>query len=46
VTWIMWNIVLISLEIELTSVQHRCTVYANRTIGSVNILDAPDGTPR
>jgi hypothetical protein len=28
------------------SVQDRCKVCAKRTIGSVNILDTPDGTPR
>ena len=26
--------------------QDRCTVYAERTIGSEIILHAPDGTPR
>jgi hypothetical protein len=30
----------------LVSVQDRCTVYAKRTIGLEDILDAPDGTPR
>ena len=30
----------------LVSVQDRCTVCAERTIGSEIILDAPDGTPR
>ena len=28
------------------SVQDRCTVCAEHTIGSDIILDAPDGTPR
>jgi hypothetical protein len=27
-------------------VQDRCTVCAKQTIGSVIVLDAPDGTPR
>jgi hypothetical protein len=26
--------------------QDRCTIYAERNIGSAIILDAPDGTPR
>jgi len=30
----------------LVLVQDRCTVCAERTIGSEIILDAPDGTPR
>jgi hypothetical protein len=42
----MWNPVLVHIEIVLVSEQDRCTIYANRTIGSEIILDAPDGTPR
>ena len=34
------------LEIVLMLKQDRCTVCAERTIGSGIILDAPDGTPR
>ena len=34
------------LETVLVSVQDRCMVCANRTIGSKIILDASDGTPR
>jgi hypothetical protein len=34
------------LETVLVSVQDRCMVCANRTIGLEIILDAPDGTPR
>jgi hypothetical protein len=30
----------------LSSVQDRCIVCAKRTIGSENVLDAPDFTPR
>ena len=26
--------------------EDRCTVYAERTIGSEIVLDTPDGTPR
>ena len=31
---------------KLVSVQDRCTVCVERTIGSDIILDTPDGTPR
>ena len=41
-----WNLVSVRLEIVLLSVQDRCMVCAERTIGSEIILDAPDGTPR
>ena len=34
VTWVMSNLVSVHLETVLVSVQDRCTVYANRTIGS------------
>ena len=37
----MWNLVSIRLEIVLVLVQDRCTVCAERTIGSEIILDAP-----
>ena len=33
-------------DIVLILMQDRCTVCAERTIGSEIILDAPDGTPR
>jgi hypothetical protein len=46
VTLVMVNLVLVCLEIVLVSVQDRCKVCAKRTIGSVIVLDAPDGTPR
>ena len=36
----------IRLEMVLVLVQDRCTVCAERTIGSDIVLDAPDGTPR
>jgi hypothetical protein len=42
----MWKLVLFSMEIVLVSVQDRCTVYAEYTIGSGIILDAHDGTAR
>ena len=34
------------LEIVLTSMQDRCTVFTKHTIGSEISLDGPDGTPR
>jgi hypothetical protein len=43
---LMLNLVSIHLEIVLVSVQDRCTVCAERTIGSKIILDAPDGALR
>jgi hypothetical protein len=30
----------------LILIQYRCTVRAERTVGSEIILDAPDGTPK
>jgi hypothetical protein len=33
-------------EIVLILTKDRCTVRAERTIASVVVLDAPDGTPR
>jgi hypothetical protein len=46
VTWVMWNLVLVYLEIVLVSVEDRCMVCAKHTIGSDNVLDAPDSAPR
>jgi hypothetical protein len=42
----MWNLVSIYFEIVLASMQDRCSVCVKNTIGSLMILDAPDGTPR
>jgi hypothetical protein len=42
----MWNLVLVRLETVLVSVQHRCTVCTEQTIGIEIVLDAHDGTPR
>ena len=39
----MWNLISVHLEIVLVSVQDRCTVCAEHTIGSEIILDAPNG---
>ena len=36
----------VRLEMVLVLVQDRCTVCAERSIGSDIVLDAPDGTPR
>jgi hypothetical protein len=44
--WVMWNLVSVHLETVLVSVQYRCTVCAECTIGSEIVLDAPDDTPR
>jgi hypothetical protein len=44
--WVKWNLVSIRLETVLVSVQYRCTVCAEYTIGSEIVLDAPDDTPR
>jgi hypothetical protein len=41
-----WKLILVHLEIMLILTQDRCLVYAEHTIGSEIILDAPDGTPR
>jgi hypothetical protein len=46
VTWVVWNLVLVPLEIVLVSVQDRCTVCTKHTIGKEIVLDALDGTPR
>jgi hypothetical protein len=46
VTWVVWNLISVYLEIVLVSVQDRCMVCAKHTIGLEIILDAPDGTPR
>jgi hypothetical protein len=41
---IMWNLISVHLETVLVSVQYRCMVCAERTIGLEIVLDAPDGT--
>jgi hypothetical protein len=43
---VMWNLISVHLEIVLLLTQGRCTICAERTIGSEIILDAPDRTPR
>jgi hypothetical protein len=43
--WVVWNLILVRLETVLVSVQYRCTICAECTIGSEIVLDAPDDTP-
>jgi hypothetical protein len=40
------ELVSVRLEIVLILTQGRCTICAERAIGSEIILDAPNGTPR
>ena len=40
-----WKVVLVRFEVVLISTQDRCTVCAERNIGSEISFDAPDGTP-
>jgi hypothetical protein len=44
--WVMWNLVLVRLEIGLVSVQYRCMVWAKCAIRSETIFDPRNGTPR
>jgi hypothetical protein len=46
VTWVVWNLDLVRLETLVVSVQDRCVVCPEHTIGIEIILDALDGTPR
>jgi hypothetical protein len=43
---IKWMFVSFRFKIVLTLTQDRCTICAERTIGSEILLDALDGTPR
>ena len=43
-TWVKCELILLSLEIVLISVQDRCTVCAECTMGIEIILVVPDGT--
>jgi hypothetical protein len=43
--WVMWNLVSVHLETVSVSLQYRCMVCVECTIGSKIVLDAPDGTP-
>jgi hypothetical protein len=42
-TWVVWNFILVYLETMLVSVQDRCMVCTEHTIGIEIILDALDG---
>ena len=44
--WVLWNVILVHLEMLLVLVQDRCMACAKRTMGSEIVMDAPDGTPR
>jgi hypothetical protein len=44
VTWVVWNLVLAYVDTMLVSVQHRCMVCTEHTIGIEIILDALGGT--
>jgi hypothetical protein len=46
VTWAMWNAVFVRLETVFVSVQDRCTVCTELTIGIEIVLDTLDGTSR
>ena len=46
VTWVMWNLVSVRLEMVLVSVLDRCTVCAKRTICVGIVLDETDGMPK
>jgi hypothetical protein len=46
VTWVVWNLILVHLEIVLVSVQDKCMVCTEHTIGIEIVLDALDRTPR
>jgi hypothetical protein len=44
--WVMWNPVLVCLEIMLVLVQDRSMICTKCTIGSEIVLYAPVGTPK
>jgi hypothetical protein len=44
--WVMWNLVSIRFETVLVSVQYRCMVCAECTMGLEIVLDTSDDTPR
>ena len=41
-----WKLVLVRLDVVRILTQDRCMVCAEHAIGSENVLDARDGTPR
>jgi hypothetical protein len=46
VTWVMWKLNSIHLEIVLISTQDWCMICVERAIGLEIVLGTPDGTPR
>jgi hypothetical protein len=46
VMWVMWNLVSICFETVLASMQDRCMVCPECTIGIEIVLDTLDGTLR
>jgi hypothetical protein len=42
VMWVLWNLILVRLEMVFVSVQDRCMVFTKHTIGSKIVLDAPE----
>jgi hypothetical protein len=42
--WVMWNLVSVGLETVPVLLQYRCTVCAERNIGSKIVSDTPDYT--
>jgi hypothetical protein len=46
VMWVLWNLVLVYLEIVFLSVRDRCMVCAKHNGGLEIALDAPNSTPR
>ena len=40
-TLVLWKLFSVRLEIVLVSVQDRCTICANRTIGLDGVMNAP-----
>jgi hypothetical protein len=44
VTWVMWNVIWVHLEVVLVSVQDMCTIFAEHFTSSEVVLDAHDGT--
>jgi hypothetical protein len=46
VTRVVWNLILVRLEIVLVLVQDRCMICSEHNVGIEIVLDALDGTPR
>jgi hypothetical protein len=43
--WVMWNLASVRLETVLVSLQYRCVVCTERTIGLEIILETADDIP-